>query len=920
MLRHQCVGCLKVLPTQQGLSTHYSKKLQCRQQLQKAIRRTAEHHNTQSDIPFTSADESETFPDILDTEPEPVNNAPSAPPPPAEDAHCKRTRLEEEHPNQPHTYGTCKTSFEELREQQQEYNQPPWCPFESIEEWNLLRWLVTSGASQAKIDEFLKLAKVSRSDLKLRFKSQKTLFTYIKGLPQGPGWTCTPLEVKGDVVDGNGEVMKEILEVWHRDPVEVIKELVNTPNFKDHMRWSAERVFRDRDGTEREFSEMNTADWWWKIQSELPDGATVCPVIIASDETKLTVLSGDKVAWPVYLTIGNIDKDIRRKSSSYATVLLGYLPVSKLECMSAGRRSMEGNQLFHEAMKIIISPLVEAGTTGVEMNCADGFIRPSAKFKSLNLNPINPFWSNLPHCNIYECITPDIHHQLHKGVFHDHLVEWCTRVLGGTELSKADQTDEMDARFRTLPPHSTLRHFKKGISTTSQWTGKEFKNMEKVVRTTRAALDFIYYAQLEVHTTKTLQNMDEAWRDFHTTNRFLSTNGVRKHFNINKLHNIKHYIDHIRSRGTADGFNTEATERLHIDYAKSAYRASNHREYTKQMTETLQRLAAVHRFHQYLQWTGTVEEDVEQDGDDDEDDDEWNDKMDAGVLNEGGAAVSNEDEMDVNEKDDQTPDPSRAPTIAIPKRPFYPALTIASVEEDFDAPWLLYYMEQFLRSQGLQARTTLNDQHRIAVHQNMTIRLPSVPYHTSEPLSDVVHASKAIPAKLTPSGYKPAIPARFDTVLVRVEQPQAKKGDDEYLSDLRVARVRVIFVLPAQLGSFHEPLAYVNFFTPFREPMPHLNMYRVSLATRRHNHQEYLDSAVIPVSQIFRTCYLAPSMGRRVDRTWRSDTVLDSAQYFYFNPYLRLRDFVAFRYLLPARKAKDSQSTSSHRDKRLRTI
>ena len=59
---------------------------------------------------------------------------------------------------------------------------------------------------------------------------------------------------------------------------------------------------------------------------------------------------------------------------------------------------------------------------------------------------------------------------------------------------------------------------------------------------------------------------------------------VRRHFNISKLHNIKHYIDSICSRGTADGYNTEGSERLHIDLAKMGYRAGNKKEYIKQMT------------------------------------------------------------------------------------------------------------------------------------------------------------------------------------------------------------------------------------------------------------------------------------------------------------------------------------------------
>jgi len=45
-----------------------------------------------------------------------------------------------------------------------------------------------------------------------------------------------------------------------------------------------------------------------ELQSKLPKGATLAPVIIATDKTQLTQFSGNKSAYPVYLTIGNIPK------------------------------------------------------------------------------------------------------------------------------------------------------------------------------------------------------------------------------------------------------------------------------------------------------------------------------------------------------------------------------------------------------------------------------------------------------------------------------------------------------------------------------------------------------------------------------------------------------------------------------------
>ena len=107
---------------------------------------------------------------------------------------------------------------------------------------------------------------------------------------------------------------------------------------------------------------------------KLPPGATIAPIILASDKTNLSQFGGDKQAWPVYLTIGNISKDIRRQPSLHGTVLIGYLPVAKLHNFPKSTRSNAQYWLYHQSMRTLLQPLVKAGKEGVKMTCTDGFV------------------------------------------------------------------------------------------------------------------------------------------------------------------------------------------------------------------------------------------------------------------------------------------------------------------------------------------------------------------------------------------------------------------------------------------------------------------------------------------------------------------------------------------------------------------
>ena len=75
--------------------------------------------------------------------------------------------------------------------------------------------------------------------------------------------------MKGDLRDSSGQELTETSEVWYRDPMECVRELIGNPLFAKMLAYAPERVYRDREGKERHIDEIWTADWWWDIQVSL---------------------------------------------------------------------------------------------------------------------------------------------------------------------------------------------------------------------------------------------------------------------------------------------------------------------------------------------------------------------------------------------------------------------------------------------------------------------------------------------------------------------------------------------------------------------------------------------------------------------------------------------------------------------------
>ncbi|KAJ3477772.1 hypothetical protein NLI96_g10232 [Meripilus lineatus] len=383
---------------------------------------------------------------------------------------------------------------------------------------------------------------------------------------------------------------------------------------------------------------------------------------------------------------------------------------------------------------------LERATSLSSLNQANTALKP------LGLNPISePFWKDLPHCNIHKSIGPDILHQGYQGVLKT-LVQWLQKIVGETEL---------DARFKRLPFMHGVRSFTEGISGLSHITGGEHKNIckqilgcivgiapDEAVRATVALLDFFYLAQYHMHTEASFKAMEKALDEFHKNKQIFVTTGARDvngdDFNLPKLHFLEHYVYFIRRYGTTDNYNTEATERLHIDLVKDAFRATNHKDHVEQMVRWLSRREKVNVFSERVAWA--VEQETE--------------RLDA-----------------KNKKRRKKRKPQSKPRVELAEQPSSSNVSIPTLTHDYGATHFTSALQTFI---GTHRSPTCSGY--MAQESDSSIRIPfnsvdvwhRIKFHspsiqTTAPDTDDI--ADAIPARYN-KARRVIQHARFDTVLV----------------------------------------------------------------------------------------------------------------------------------------------------------
>jgi hypothetical protein len=186
-------------------------------------------------------------------------------------------------------------------------------------------------------------------------------------------------------------------------------------------------------------------------------------------------------------------------------------------------------------------------------------------------------------------------------------VKWCIYMLGAAEI---------DFRFSVLHNHSGYRHFKEGISSLKQVTGREQRDIQRYIIIViadavppqfliaiRALLDFRYLAQSPVINEAVCQNISDVLSLFHQHKEAILDAGARRgkkgkidHWHIPKLELLQSVASNIRLNGVASQWSADFTEHAHIKVVKEPSRSGNNHSYETQICRYLDRLEKLRNF------------------------------------------------------------------------------------------------------------------------------------------------------------------------------------------------------------------------------------------------------------------------------------------------------------------------------------
>ncbi|KAJ7750937.1 hypothetical protein DFH07DRAFT_869023 [Mycena maculata] len=539
-------------------------------------------------------------------------------------------------------------------------------PFESRAEFEFAEFLYCDEEMAGKrVDRLSQLLAALYKGTDPPFADHKDLYSTIDAIQQGDvPWQSFSVTYTGPLPE-TGEVpawMTEKYEVWFRSPLGIFEKQLANPDFKDEMDWAPKHIFKDG---KCQYVDLFSGNWVWEqadkiAKDESTHGAMFVPSVLGSDKTTVSVGTGNTEFYPLYSGIGNIHNSTRRAHLS----VMAFLSIPKTTRDHSGSTAFRKfrRQLFHSSLHKILSPLKPHMTVPRVTRCSDGHFRrviyglgpyianypeqalltsivqnwcPRCLAPTTNLDlpsvsrshehtdalmegctlkelwddfgivgDLIPFTTGFPRADIHELISMDLLHQVIKGTFKDHIVDWVeTYIRDNHEKAEADKIlADIDRRISVTPPFPGLRHFHTGRGY-KQWTGNDSKGLMKVylpaiaghvpaavVQTVADIIEFCHLVRRSVIDEDTLIAIDNSVSRFRLHREVFRASVRPEGFSLPRQHSIVHYRPLIQMFGAPNGLCSSITESKHIKAVKKPYRRTNHNKPLSQILLTNQRL------------------------------------------------------------------------------------------------------------------------------------------------------------------------------------------------------------------------------------------------------------------------------------------------------------------------------------------
>ena len=119
-------------------------------------------------------------------------------------------------------------------------------------------------------------------------------------------------------------------------------------------------------------------------------------MILGSDKTHLTNITGDKACHAVYMTCGNIKKDLRNKGNARAWRMVAHIPVVKFNEVDS--QGVLSSRLYHACLDIVLQNLKKCGEVAQEIPDSTGLVR---RVRTVLLSHIG----DLPEQKLIACVS-----------------------------------------------------------------------------------------------------------------------------------------------------------------------------------------------------------------------------------------------------------------------------------------------------------------------------------------------------------------------------------------------------------------------------------------------------------------------------------------------------------------------------------